>query len=89
MVLRFQLKFLHIADDVGGNTAFNGGFVGVTFRGILKSEDDVIGEELGAIGFADDFVEVYPYEGNGVLLGIDPVEVVFAVEILDELLEEN
>ena len=61
--------------------------MGAAFVGVFKGEDDVVGEELGAVGFADDFVEVYPDEGDGVLLRVDAVEVVFAVEVLDDLVE--
>lgn len=89
MSLWFQVKFLHRADDVGGDAAFDGGFVGVAFGGVLEGEDDVVGEEFGAVGFADDFVEMYPDEGNRVLLGIDPVEVVFAIEVGDEVVADN
>lgn len=88
-VLRFQVKLLHFADDVIFDAAFDGGFVGFAFLGFLKGEDDVVGKEFGAVGFADDFVEVYPDEGDGVLLGVDAPEGVFAVQVLDEVFADD
>ena len=63
--------------------------MGAAFVGIFEGEDDVVGEEFSAVGFADDFVEVYPDEGDRVLLGVYAPEGVFAVQVLDEVFADD
>ena len=87
--LRLEFKLLHFAYDVILDAAFDGGFVGAAFVGVLEGEDDIVGEEFGAVGFADDFVEVYPDEGDRVFLGVDAPEGVFAVQVLDEVFADD
>ena len=53
-----------------------GFFIGSAFRGILKGEDDIFVVEVGAVGFADDFVKVHPYEWDRKNLWADSEETV-------------
>ena len=85
MLFCFQNELLHWAFYVIFDAYRNRFFVGPALCGILKGEDDLFIVEIGAVCFADDFVEVSPYKWYIESLWANFEETVSAIQILDEV----